>query len=146
MVSGARAKVLGVLGATFVLGALAGGGGAYAYAERQQAKQLSEERVEVREGRWMTALTRELALTPAQQAAVSAINEKHRTRRHELARDAFERCGEKMKEHRAQVEAEIKATLTPEQQVRFDELSKARREGGPPGSPSGPGGRGRRPD
>lgn len=131
MVSLLRAKVIGVLAATFALGALSGSGAMYAYAQHQQAKQLTEEKIEWRDGRFVAALTRELDLDASQQQKVATINDSNRSKRRELSRDMFERCGEHIKEHQAQVEGEIRAVLTPAQQTRYDALLRERRDKGP---------------
>jgi Spy/CpxP family protein refolding chaperone len=118
----------GAVSIAFVLGALAGGGGGYAFAQRHRAAALADEMTEGKDARRMAMLSRELDLTPKQAADVSAVYEKHRGKRAELAREMFERCGQAARKERDQVDAEVRAVLTDEQKLRFDEWQKRRRD------------------
>jgi Spy/CpxP family protein refolding chaperone len=87
---------------------------------------------------------RELQLTDEQQAQVDTITERHRDALETIMRDTYP----KVRAVNEEVEREVRAILTPEQQRRLDEI-KARRplpRGGPPppGEPF-PGGRPRMP-
>ena len=78
---------------------------------------------------------RELDLTPAQEEKVREITERHHGELEGVMRETFPR----VRAINEQIEREVRAILTPEQQKRLDEL-KARRPPPPPGGPGGPGG------
>jgi Spy/CpxP family protein refolding chaperone len=101
-----KAKVYLLLIAVFLLGAVAGGGGVYAYIHRRHADAMH--RRFSSEGR-MGALAKELDLTPEQQTRVKEILERHRG------------------EERKKMHEEIRAVLTPTQQERFDKLAEKRK-------------------
>ena len=154
--SAQRAKVYAVLAGVFLLGGVAGAGAAYAYAENRYAELVEADPDEVPEPRRMRAFARELDLTPEQQGKIREIMRGHRGERRQLAKKMFNECGDPLREHKANIDAEIRAVLTPKQQLRFDELSKLHekrflfgpprhRRGGPhrrgfPGGRRGPGG------
>ena len=121
MVNKTRLKIYGVLVGTFVLGAVAGGGASYAFAERSHRAFVAGGR-EMFEQRRVAALSRELDLSPEQRERVIATMKKHREQQRRITHEAFERCGAPIRAHKAQVEADIRAILSPEQQRRFDTL------------------------
>lgn len=141
-----NARVTGavVLAAVFALGAVAGGGGAYAWLRRDEAAGFVGDRPGVRDPRRLRALERELDLTPAQRERVRAVLDRSGEQRRVLAQQMFERCGADVQAQRDAVSAEIRALLTPEQQPRFDALTARQRERFPFGM-GPPGGRGRGP-
>lgn len=118
-----RARVQGyaALVVAFLLGTTAGAAAAYAYLQQDSQKHAAEP-AETRGERRMRTLARELSLSPQQQAHISAIWEKHRDERRRLTREVFERCGEPVNAHKAAIDDEIRAALSPEQRLRFDEL------------------------
>ena len=76
----------------------------------------------------MRALERTLQLSAEQRNAISAILERDAPIRRKLTNDAMQSCGEPLRSHKAQIDAEIRAVLRPDQQVRFDELAKRQAE------------------
>ena len=89
----------------------------------------------------MRALQRTLQLSSDQRRTISAILERDAPTRRQLMDDAIQSCGEPLRDHKAQIDAEIRAVLRPDQQVRFDELAKRQAERfhlGPPRGPQGP--------
>jgi Spy/CpxP family protein refolding chaperone len=121
MVNKTRLKIYGVLGGTFLLGAVAGGATSFAFAEHKHRAFVTGGR-EMFEQRRLAALSRELDLTEEQRARVLSTMRKHREEQRRLTRELFDRCGAPVREQKARVEAEIRAILTPDQQRRFDEL------------------------
>jgi Spy/CpxP family protein refolding chaperone len=128
----------------FVLGAMAGGGVSFAYSQRQAAEMLGTGPPDFRARRFFHALSRELDLSEEQELSIRKIMEAQGPKREALSRELFEKCGKPLREQREQVEAEIRAVLTPEQRSRFDEITEKhhrrflfdgprRRHGGPPG-------------
>lgn len=139
----ARVAGVAVLTAVFALGAVAGGGGAYAWLRRDEA---AGERPGMRDPRRLRALERELDLTETQRAQVRAVLERSSEQRRALTQQMFERCGAEVRAQHDQVSAEIRTLLTPEQQPRFDAINARQRDRfpfglGPPGRGRGPRGR-----
>ncbi len=144
----ARVTGAAVLAAVFALGAVAGGGGAYAWLRRDEAAGYSGDRPGMRDPRRLRALERELDLTPTQREQVRAILDRSSEQRRMLAQQMFERCGSEVRAQHDEVSAQIRALLTPEQQPRFDAVTARQRERfpfgmGPPGGGRGRGPRGR---
>lgn len=125
----ARSKGYAVLAGVFLLGAIAGGGASYAFAQRRHAAAAHEPRAE-QELRRLRALARELDLSGEQRDRIRAIAEQQRSERREAARAALEKCGVPAEEQRRKLESEIRAVLTPAQQARYDALLERRRERG----------------
>ena len=121
-----RTKGLLVLGAVFLLGGVAGGGSAWAVAQRQHAAVLREEprRAEVRR---LAALRRKLDLDDDQEARVRAILDRDADDSRALGRDMMDRCGEPLRDHKTAVDAQIREALRPDQRARFDKLTDERR-------------------
>lgn len=117
----ARAQGYVALVVAFLLGSTAGAAAAYAFFQQDSQKNAAEP-AETRGERRMRALARELSLSPQQQAQIAAIWEKHRDERRRLTREMFDRCGEPVNAHKAIIDDEIRAALSPEQRARFDEL------------------------
>jgi Spy/CpxP family protein refolding chaperone len=134
-----------VLVGVFLLGGLAGGATARAWVQRDYAAQLTGRPGERIARRHLGALARELNLSDEQRERVRAIMDKHRSEREAVMKKLAESCGAPMREHKAKVDAEIRAVLDPEQRKRFDALLTKQRErfplvGSPPFGPeSGPG-------
>ena len=85
-------------------------------------------------------MARDLELTPEQQEAISAIMESYRDRVETERRE----IGEKMRNSINEIRAKIRAELTEEQQVKFDQMEQDFRKRR--GSRGGRGGRGDRGD
>jgi Spy/CpxP family protein refolding chaperone len=135
-----RTKYKGVviLVGVFGLGALAGGAGVHAWVHREWARDLADDPAQGFEGRRLRALTRQLDLTPAQRDQIRDIWMRKRGERARLMQRATETCAAPLQQHKAEVEAEIRAVLTPDQARRFDDLLAKQRErfplfGPPPG-------------
>ncbi len=124
-----KRKVVGylILAAVFLLGAAAGGGATYAYAQKRNAAILRDDGREL-EGRRLSALARRLALDPEQEGRVAAILARDREESRTLSHAMFERCGQPLRDHKAEVDAAIRDVLRPEQLKKFDGLREGRRD------------------
>lgn len=111
MVKG-RTKGYLVLATVFLLGAATGGGASIALMQRRHAAILRDD-ARGRETRRLTVLSRKLDLDAEQEARISAI----------------------LRDHRGQVDTEIRAVLRPDQQTRFDKLLEQRKDRGPARGP-----------
>jgi uncharacterized membrane protein len=129
-----RAKIYGAFLAVFLLGGVAGGGLVYARTRGDYASLASDETGELRERRRLSAFSRELGLSDDQSQRVRAIFLRYRPERRRLLRAAFEQCGKPLIDHKAKMDAEIRALLRADQQARFDRLLAAQRERFPFGS------------
>ena len=123
MMERAKLKGYGALLLVFVLGVLAGGAGSRAMLQRRYAH-LFRDRFSVFEHRRFGALSHRLALDDAQEEQVRGILAKYGPARRELSRTMLERCGEPLRTQKAQMDAEIRALLRPDQQRRYDALVK----------------------
>jgi Spy/CpxP family protein refolding chaperone len=134
-----------ILVGVFLLGALAGGAGLFAWQQRESADELMAGPTEWMQHRRLIALGRRLDLTSAQRDRIRDIMVRHRAEREKLLTEVDERCGAVIREHKAKVDAEIRAVLSPGQQAEFDRLQAKQRERFPFGQPPvmGRGGRGR---
>ncbi|HTA90537.1 MAG TPA: hypothetical protein VK745_13200 [Polyangiaceae bacterium] len=130
----ARIKGYGALLIVFVLGLLIGGAGSRALLQRRYAH-LFRDRFSVFEQRRIGALSRRLDLDDAQDQKVRAIMAKYGQERRKLARDMLDRCGDPMRAQKAQMDAEIRAMLRPDQQSRYDALVKDSNGRGPANGP-----------
>ncbi len=127
MVSRLRLKALAVLVGVFLLGAATGGGVILAYSQHELAEWGRPDAAR-RSERRLNALTRVLGLTAEQRAAVGGILRREEPELRGKMREAMEQCGGPLREHKAKVDAEIRALLTPEQQRRFDQLAAEQAE------------------
>jgi hypothetical protein len=118
-----KVKGYGALLLVFVLGLLIGGAGSRALLQRRYAH-LFRDRFSVFEHRRLGALSHRLGLDDAQEESVRAIMAKYGQARRQLARDMLDRCGGPLRDQKAQMDAEIRALLRPEQQTRYDTLVK----------------------
>ena len=130
-------QVYAIMAGVLLLGIVIGGGATFAYMRPQAAIAVAPDSPRVRRER-VAALARELDLTDAQRAKIEGILEASRDERSKRMRAMYETCGEPVREHKRRIDAEIRAALTPEQQVRFDALADEqgkkffpRREGKP---------------
>jgi hypothetical protein len=134
----AKLKGYGALVLVFVLGVLAGGAGSRAMLQRRYAR-LFRDRYSLFEQRRFGALAHRLELDDAQEEKVRAVMAKYAGQRRALERDMMDRCGEPLRAQKAQLDAEIRALLRPDQQSRYDSLlSDSNRRGAPIGSASEP--------
>jgi len=116
-----------LLGAVFLLGSVAGGGAAYAYAQRQHAAILRDEPQKF-DARRLAVLERKLDLDADQEARIRSILAKDREDSRALSKDMMERCGQPLRDHKSQVDSEIRDVLRPDQQARYDKLTDERRK------------------
>jgi Spy/CpxP family protein refolding chaperone len=116
-----------ILVAAFVVGVACGGGAAFAYVAEKHAAMLRDD-ARGPETRRLRGLVRKLDLDADQEQRIRAILTKNREVVRELGRDMMERCGGGLREHRARVDADIRAVLRPDQQRRYDELREERHE------------------
>jgi Spy/CpxP family protein refolding chaperone len=123
VVTSSRAKAILILVGVFLFGAGTGAGFTWAHAERRIAR-LDEPGPSGRGERHMRGLMRVLDLSPEQEVRVRGIFERAAPERERRMREVMlGQCGHSLREHKAQVDREIRAELTPEQQKRFDELA-----------------------
>jgi hypothetical protein len=113
----AYAALIGVL----LLGVVIGSGATFAYLRDPGRNALAQDSGRARR---LEALTRELTLSPEQRTRVEGILEASSGEREKRMRAMFEACGEPVREHKRRVDSEIRATLTPEQQRRFDAIAE----------------------
>ncbi len=83
----------------------------------------------------MRALQRALDLTAEQRTKIAAILERQAPERHRLMSDMMRQCGDPIRSYKTKADAEIRAVLNPDQQVRFDKLAKRQAERFFPGPP-----------
>ena len=118
-----RLKGYGALLLVFVLGLLIGGAGSRAMLQRRYAR-LFRDRFSVFEHRRLGALSHRVGLDDAQEDKVRTIMAKYGQERRELTRAMMDRCGDPLRAQKAQMDAEIRALLRPDQQSRYDALVK----------------------
>ena len=126
----ARLKGYGAFALVFLLGMLIGGAGSRAMLQRRYAR-LFRDRFAVFEHRRLGALSRRLSLDDAQEDKVRAIMSKYGEQRRALTRDIMDRCGAPLRAQKAQMDAEIRTQLLPEQQSRYDLLVRDSNGHGP---------------
>lgn len=126
-----------VLGAVFVLGSLTGAASMYAHGRRAHGPFSEGFHARTHSERRVSALNRELGLSPEQSDKVGAVLERHHSERSRLMHETIDRCGEPLRKLRATSDAEIREILSAEQQKRFDELlhNRDRRSPARPSSP-----------
>lgn len=112
----------------FVLGAASGGALTYGFVKQEQIELLEDEGQALVETRRVRALVRKLDLDDEQREKVLAIFRNAREARKGIDDDVLVRCGERIREHRAKIDDEIRAVLRPDQRERFDRLVEKRRE------------------
>lgn len=113
-----------VLFGVFVLGAIAGGGAALAYAQSEHGPTASEGKVSHRR---LRALTRKLDLDREQQSRVASILTDDEDQSRVLGHDVVERCGQRLRDHKSHVDDEIRTVLRPDQRRRFERIVEQRR-------------------
>jgi hypothetical protein len=121
----------------FMLGMLLGGAGSRALLQRRYAR-LFHDRFAVFEHRRLGAMSRRLALDDAQEDKVRAVMSKYGEQRRALTRDIMDRCGAPLHAQKAQMDAEIRTLLRPEQQSRYDVLIRDSNGRAPAGEPLEP--------
>jgi hypothetical protein len=107
--------------AVLLLGGVIGAGATYAYLRRQEGVAAGSEEARRRER--LDAMTRELDLSGDQRTKIDAVLKASADERSRRFRAMVETCGEPFRQYKRQVDGEIRATLTPAQQQRFDELA-----------------------
>ncbi|SRR6266540_709618 len=122
-----RLTVYLVLAGVFALGAASGGAAGFAYVHQKHATLLRQDGHGF-ENRRLRGLTRKLDLDEAQQQSVGAILDNDREEVRNLSREMFDRCGQSLRDHKANIDAQIRAVLRPEQQQTYDRLIEERRE------------------
>jgi hypothetical protein len=140
MVNRSSLKVILVIAGVFVSGMGTGAAVTMAWSHHRLVSMIERGGPFHQEMR-MRALQRTLQLSSDQRRAISAILERDAPTRRKLTDDAMQACGEPLRNHKAQIDAEIRAVLRPDQQIRFDELAKRQAERfhlGPPRGPKGP--------
>jgi len=120
-----KLKVYGIFAVVFALGIAAGGGSALAYAREHHAAQIESDRVF--ESRKLRGLSRKLKLDSEQEDRIADILASDREESRRIGHDVIERCGQPLRDHKAAVDAQIRAVLRPDQQQRFDKLVEERR-------------------
>lgn len=116
-----------LLAAVFLLGSVAGAGGAYAFAQKQHAAILRDEPQKF-DARRLASLDRKLDLDADQEARIRTILAKDREDSRALSKDMMQRCGQPLRDQKARVDAEIRDVLRPDQQARYDKLTDERRK------------------
>jgi len=124
MVTGKRTGYL-LLCIVFVLGAVTGGGAALAWSQESHAAM-------VREGKAfdhhrLRALSRKLDLDGSQESRVAAILADDADQSQAIGHEVVQRCGQRLRDHKTQVDDAIRTVLRPDQQRRFDRLTDERR-------------------
>lgn len=113
-------QVYAVLIGVLLLGGVIGAGATFAY-QRDPTRAAGPDNGRARR---LEALTRELSLSAEQRGKVERILEASSEEREKRMRAMFQTCGEPVREHKRRVDDEIRATLTPEQQRRFDAIAE----------------------
>ncbi|HEY5959104.1 MAG TPA: hypothetical protein VIV60_21250, partial [Polyangiaceae bacterium] len=76
----------------------------------------------------MLMLMRRLGLSREQQDVIEKIIESHEPKRRTIMQTMMDKCGQELVQEKSDLDREIRATLTAEQQARFDEISNRQRE------------------
>jgi hypothetical protein len=135
MMDRGKLKGYGALLLVFVLGVLAGGAGSRAMLQRRYAR-LFRDRFSLFEQRRLGALAHRLDLDDTQEQKVGAVMAKYAQQRRALERDVMDRCGEPLRAQKAELDAEIRTLLRPDQQSRYDSLLKDSNRRAPPNGPA----------
>jgi len=130
-----KLKGYGALVLVFTLGILIGGAGSWATLQARY-KRFFRDPSEMFERRRLGALSRRLRLDDAQEDRARDVFGKYGKQRRALTREIMTRCGEPLRAQKAQLDAEIRALLRPDQQTRYDQLLKDSEGRFPP--PDGP--------
>jgi len=112
-----------VLIGVFVLGAIAGGGAALAYATSDHAPSAKNAKSLKR----ARALSRKLDLDRDQERRLDDLLTSDDDESRALGRDVVERCGQRLRDHQAHVDEEIRDILRPEQRRRYQRMMDERR-------------------
>jgi hypothetical protein len=127
MVNNSTLRVVVVITGIFFGGVGTGAAVTFAWSHNRMVEMMDRNgpfRHEMR----MRALQRMLHLSAQQHRAISDILERGESERHRVMGQMMQACGEPMRSHKARVDAEIRAVLNPDQQRRFDELTKRQNE------------------
>jgi hypothetical protein len=114
-----------LLAGVFMLGIAAGGGIALAFTHGSNTAMIREgtgfERHRLR------ALSRKLDLSGEQEERIGGILAKDREDSRTLSHDMVERCGQPLRDRKAQTDSEIRVVLHADQQRKFDRLVEERK-------------------
>lgn len=111
----------------FALGAASGGAVTYGFAKQEQLELLDEDDGRrLVEHRRVRALTRKLDLDDEQKRKVGDIFREARESRRVVDREIMMQCGDRIREHRAKIDDEIRKVLRPEQLALYDEMVEKR--------------------
>jgi len=126
-VTRANLKAVGILFAVFALGTVAGAGGAFAYT-RDEIRDLADQPA-MHEARRLRALSRRLALSDEQERQLKGALNRRRKERREVWMRTMERCGDPIRQQKAELDAEIRKVLNDEQRAKFDRFLAEHRPG-----------------
>ena len=124
-----RAKLAAMLGAVFLLGAVTGGATWHVLSARAQIDMFDAAHAGSRHGVFVWSLERKLDLSPEQKQKIEQI-----LRDYDRATDAVKRpVDPRIAALKDQMRSDVRATLTPAQQAKYDvlisELDAARGRG-----------------
>lgn len=114
-----------VLAAIFVLGAVTGGAVVFAWSQSEHATALKSGKN--LQHRRVRALARKLDLDREQERRVAAIIAGDDDESRALGRDVVDKCGQRLRDHQAHVDDEIRDVLHPDQRRRFQRIVDDRR-------------------
>ena len=115
-----------LLSIVFLLGAIVGGGGVLAWSQESHAAVMAQGAKGFQHYR-LRALTRKLDLDREQHERVAGILEDDGEVSQALGQEMVQRCGQRLREHKNEVDQNIRTVLRPDQQRRFDRLTEERR-------------------
>jgi hypothetical protein len=120
--SNARLEAAALVFVVFVLGLLLGGVGSHVWDERVQGNGRSAAQTNTKPTRdqVVNSLTQRLQLTPDQQKQVSVVIDDTRAK----WQVQFAQADAEHEQIRQQARASIRALLTPDQQVKYDDYMK----------------------
>ena len=109
----------------FLLGMVVGGGGMLAWSQESHAAVLGQGKTFQRYR--LRALSRKLDLDHDQRQRIAGILEDDAEVSQALGQDMVQRCGQRLQDHKREVDTEIRSVLRPDQQRRFELLVEERR-------------------
>ena len=127
MVNRGNIKALLVLLGVFVGGTGTGAAAALAWTHHRTIHLLEHGGWPRNEQR-MRALQHALDLTAEQRTTIASILERQAPERRRLMGEMMHQCGDPIRSYKTKADAEIRAVLNPDQQVRFDKLAKHQAE------------------
>lgn len=128
MVNRTSLKVVLLMLGVFLAGAGSGAAWTHSWSHRHMGRMLQEDGFGYSQQR-VRALQRVLGLSPRQRKDVSTILEQDVPERWQLMGELMQSsCGERIRLHRAEIDARIRGLLGPAQQQKFDKLIQSRAE------------------